>query len=756
MSTPTFPADDFRHGLLYLGATPAEAPANAVSAPAIPADASALPRPTTPVAAYQAMLAADALRYLTLQLAASKASGHPGGFCSSADVVAALQLLGCKNLFTEVGHHAPGYYSALFLDGSLEAMGIRTVADFSARFRETHGLLGHLSGAIPGVTAPAGPLGQGQHFAWAAALLNRSTLCPVTIGDGGMGEPYVMSAFKHYHTAYPDVTNVLPVLIWNGFSQEHHSMVCTMTDAQMIAFWKAHDFDEVLLVDAKPFDDASQPGAFVDSTRFSLAKRLAFTTTVIEATRRAAELALQAKRRTVLILKQIKGAGSHGSGSKSHHLYPQFTLQHPDIIAGLQRRALSAEAWNVVRENYRRAAGGPAAKVIVTETPRPLPRLPALPVKEYPIGGEAQIPSSALGPLVAAVGAADPDFIATSADGNEASGLRAVNDALRIRHPIQDELYSQAPDGRVFEPISEDACAGLAAAYALMGGRSVWFSYESFAVNGLPVWQTVTQAMAELRRRTPSTVAMFTAGALEQGRNGWTHERPEIESYFMALARNGNVHPIFPIDANSMQAAYAWAVSTSNQGVVIIGCKTAIPVRLTIEQSHAALAGGAISLYESPPKPGAKTVVLAVVGDLILGAVFAARDALEAAGHRVRIVAVLAPRRLFRATDVAWEKITLPETRDDGFLSDRDFNALFDGDALLGVTGGASAVLEPVLTRTRAPRRDVAAWRRGETTAGLAQLLAFNNLDPAALAARATALLQDQAQAERPRLARSA
>lgn len=741
MPNPDFSADDFRHGLIYLGTDPDDAPSGAVSVPVIGAGATALPANAGPVGAYQAMLTADALRYLTLQLAASKASGHPGGFCSSADVVAALNLLGYKNLFTEVGHHAPGYYSALFLDGSLEAMGIRTVTEMTARYRETHGLLGHLSGAIPGVLAPAGPLGQGQHFAWAAALLNPGTLCPVTIGDGGMGEPYVMSAFKHYHTAYPATTNVLPVLIWNGFSQEHHSMVCTMSDAQMIAFWKAHDFDEVILVDAKPFDDSAQPGAFVDSTKFSLTQRLAFSAAVLDGTRRAADFALTSKRRTVLILKQIKGAGSHGSGSKSHHLYPQFTLQHADIIGGLQRRALSAAGWTVVRENLRRAGGGPAAKVAVTERERALPALPALPLKDFPVGGDAQIPSSALSPLVAAVGAADPDLIATSADGNEASGLRGVNDALRIRHPIKDDLYSQSPDGRVFEPISEDACAGLAAAYALMGGRSIWFSYESFAINGAPVWQTVTQAMAELRRRTPSTIAMFTAGALEQGRNGWTHERPEIENFFMALARNGNVHPIFPIDANTMQTAYAWAVGTSNQGVVIIGCKTAIPVRLTLEQSRAALGRGAVSLYESAPKAGARTIVLAVVGDLILGPVYAAKDTLEAAGHRVRIVAVVAPRRLFRPIDVAWETVQQADARDSGFLADADFNALFDGDALLGVSGGASAPLEQVVLRSRAPRRDLAAWRRGETTANLAQLLEFNQLDGASLSKRAAALL---------------
>jgi phosphoketolase len=742
----SFNKEDFRNGILHFSPPVSDVNADWMKTPVVDVVQGALPTATTPAAAYQMLLAADALRYLTLQLAATKASGHPGGFCSSAEIVATLILLGHKNLFTEVGHHAPGYYSALFLDGSLERIGIRTVTDLSARFRESHGLLGHLSGAIPGVLAPAGPLGQGQHFAWAAALLNRDILCPVTIGDGGMGEPYVMSALKHYLTAYPEVTNVLPVLIWNGFSQEHHSMVSTMSNEEMIAFWRAHGFAEAIMVDAKSFDDAGQPTAFVDSTKFTLPGRMAFGGAVIDAARRAAHCALTEKRPTVLILKQLKGAGSHGSGSKSHHLYPQFTLQHPDIISGLQRRALTPEGWTMVRDNFRRAGGGSAAEIVVTERTRARATYQPLPLREFPVGDQAQIPSSALSPLVAALAQADSDFIATNADGNEASGLRAVSDALRIRHPVRDDLYSQSPDGRVFEPISEDACAGLASAWALMGARSIWFSYESFAVNGIPVWQTVAQAMVELRRLTPSAIAMFTAGALEQGRNGWTHQRPEIEGYLMALARSGNIHPLFPIDANSMQAAYEWAVGTSNQGIAIIGSKTAIPVRLTLAQSRAALAQGAVTLYESAAPShlnAAKTIVLAVVGDLILGPVFAAKDQIVAAGHRVRIVAVIAPRRLFRSIDVAWEQITLPEARDSGFLEDSEFEALFEGDALLGITGGAGAVLEPVLARANVPHRDLVAWRRGDTTATAAQLIALNQLDPDSLAARAKLLLAD-------------
>ncbi|MEY3328916.1 MAG: hypothetical protein RLZZ115_1799, partial [Cyanobacteriota bacterium] len=267
-------------------------------------------------AAYQTLLYADALRYLTLQVTASKASGHPGGFASSVEAYAALVMLGHKNIMTEVGHHAPGFYSAVFLDRSLEDMGIVTVQQLRDRFREKHGLLGHLSGFIPGLLNPAGPLGQGQHFAMAAALLHRNVLFPFTLGDGGMGEPYPMSSMMHFHTAYPEVTNFLPVLVWNGYSQEHHSMVSTKTNAEMIAYWKGNGFSEVILVDAKDFDDQNQAGNYVDSTAFSINKRIEFTQAILVAMDKAAKSALGGKL-TVFIIKQLKGAGVHALGAKS-------------------------------------------------------------------------------------------------------------------------------------------------------------------------------------------------------------------------------------------------------------------------------------------------------------------------------------------------------------------------------------------------------------------------------------------------------
>jgi phosphoketolase len=314
--------------------------------------------------------------------------------------------------------------------------------------------------------------------------------------------------------------------------------------------------------------------------------------------------------------------------------------------------------------------------------------------------------------------------------------MKPINEGLLIRHPTADSLYNQGPAGQVYEPLSEDACAGFAAGLALFGGRSLWLSYESFAINGWPIVQTVGQAMAELRRRTPAVVSMFTAGALEQGRNGWTHQRPEIENYIGGQVRNGNVYLLYPADANMIQAAYGWAVAQSNKCISIVASKAPLPVYTTPEQARTAIEEGAVTLYESD-RGERGTIVFAVTGDMIYLPVFEARGRLEAEGYRVRIVCVANPRRLYRPGDVAWQHAAEPDER---FMSQEAFDALFDGDALIGVSGGGTIALEPVLLRSRARARDLFGWQRGETTASPAELMGYNRICADALADRARAL----------------
>jgi phosphoketolase len=509
-------------------------------------------------------------------------------------------------------------------------------------------------------------------------------------------------------------------------------MVSTKSNAEMINYWQGNGFEKVILVNAKDFDDANQPGDYVDSTRFSFAKRLEFTQAILEATDQAAKSALGGTL-TVLIVKQLKGAGVHKRGAQSHNLYPGDSLEKDYIVSALKERALSPEAWQLVRTNFERSGGGPASRRVVTETELPLADLGQLPLTEFAIG-EKKVATTVMGDLVVHVGKKDPNFLVTNADGNAASGINNINIGLKIVHPTVDETYFQGPSGQVYEPLSEDACAGLAVGLTLFGARSLWCSYESFAVNGLPIWQTVTQAMTELRRPTPSTITLFTAGALEQGRNGWTHQRPEIENYFAAMMRNGNIFPLFPCDANGIQVCYDWALQTKNKGITITASKSPLLIRTTFAQNRQGLQDGGMVLHDTE---GKSKVVFAVIGDMTLMPVLDAAAQLEAEGFGVKVVAVINPRRLYRPQDVLWESC---KEADGLFLDDAGFERLFGGDALIGVIGGGSALLEPLMLRANA-KRDIFAWKRGETTATAGQLMAFNGLTSEALRDRALQLL---------------
>jgi hypothetical protein len=61
-------------------------------------------------------------------------------------------------------------------------------------------------------------------------------------------------------------------------------------------------------------------------------------------------------------------------------------------------------------------------------------------------------------------------------------------------------------------------------------------------------------------------------------------------------------------------------------------------------------------------------------------------------------------------------------------MDDAAFDALFGGDLLCAVSGGPGAPLEPVLLRSKAPRRELLCWKRGETTATPAEVMAYNGL----------------------------
>ena len=189
--------------------------------------------------------------------------------------------------------------------------------------------------------------------------------------------------------------------------------------------------------------------------------------------------------------------------------------------------------------------------------------------------------------------------------------------------------------------------------------------------------------MAELRRKTPSTVTLFTAGALEQGRNGWTHQRPEIEAYFAAMMRNGNVYPAVPDRRQLDSGSLRLGAENSNKGIVITASKTPLPVRTTLAQSRTAIEEGAITLLDKNwPQQGG------VRGHRRHGAAAGVRGSRGAdPARRRRAHRLRGQSAPFVSSDGCFleHRVASPTASSCG---DADFDALFHGDALIASLAG--------------------------------------------------------------------
>ena len=90
-------------------------------------------------------------------------------------------------------------------------------------------------------------------------------------------------------------------------------MVSRLANDEMTAYWQGHGFEKVVLIDAKDFDDSGQELPYVDSTRFSHARRLAFAQAVLHGVDAAARAALGGTLTVFIgVLGGIAGFGAIG------------------------------------------------------------------------------------------------------------------------------------------------------------------------------------------------------------------------------------------------------------------------------------------------------------------------------------------------------------------------------------------------------------------------------------------------------------
>ena len=205
---------------------------------------------------------ATQLRRDVIEMTYHAQSGHPGGSCSLADVMAYLyfyrmhydvtqpKALDRDRLVLSKGHAAPIWYAALAEAGFFpreEMLHLREIG---------HLLQGHPCVSIPGVDATTGSLGFGMSLsvgmAAAAKIDGRSLKVHAIIGDGELGEGQIWEAAM----AAPNLKlDNLTVILDRNMYQNDGATESIMPLEPLADKWRAfkwnvveidgHDFDQI-------------------------------------------------------------------------------------------------------------------------------------------------------------------------------------------------------------------------------------------------------------------------------------------------------------------------------------------------------------------------------------------------------------------------------------------------------------------------------------------------------------------------------
>ncbi len=220
--------------------------------------------------------------------------------------------------------------------------------------------------------------------------------------------------------------------------------------------------------------------------------------------------------------------------------------------------------------------------------------------------------------------------------------------------PTLDVDDHVAPDGRVFEVLSEHLCEGWLEGYVLTGRHGLFASYEAFAMIAASMIVQHTKWLEEgtkLPWRAPiaSLNVLLTSTCWRNDHNGFSHQGPGLID--VLLSKRGTVARIYlPPDANCLLSVADHCLRSRDYVNLIVQDKQP---QLQYLDMGAAIAhctrGASVWPWASNDEGGAPDVVLGCAGDIPTLETLAAAHWLrrQAPELRVRVVNVVDLMTLF-------------------------------------------------------------------------------------------------------------
>ncbi|HEX7082331.1 MAG TPA: phosphoketolase family protein [Gammaproteobacteria bacterium] len=635
-----------------------------------------------------------------------------------------------------------GTYSELYPEVSLneEGMGL-----LFRQFSFPGGVPSHTAAETPGSINEGGELGYSLAHAYGAAFDNPDLIVACVIGDGEAETGALAASWHSNKFLNPAIDGaVLPILHLNGWKIANPSYLARISRRELEDLFRGYGYEPTFVEGEEPEAVHEQMAAALDAVLDRIAS--------IQADARTRGFT-ERPQWPMLVLRTPKGwtgpkivDGEPVEGTWRSHQVPLAGLrENPAHLAQLEAWLRSYRPEELFDESGRpvpmlldlaprgprrmganpRANGGtllkdlrlPDFRQYAVEVPRP--------------GATKAEATQVLGRYLRDVmqkNLESRNFLVFGPDETASNRLQAIYEvtAKRFTGPFVSEDVHLAPDGRVFEVLSEHLCQGWLEGYLLTGRHGVFSCYEAFIhivdsmFNQHAKWLKVSKEIP-WRRPIASLNYLLTSHVWRQDHNGFSHQDPGFIDH-VVNKKAEIVRVYLPPDANTLLCVADQCLRSRDFVNVVVAGKQLQPQYLDIDAAikHCAVGIG-IWPWASNDEGSEPDVVMACAGDVPTMETLAAVSILRElyADLRVRVVNVV-------------DLMTLqPPSEHPHGLSDRDFDAIFTRDKpiIFAYHGYPWLIHRLTYRRTNHPNLHVRGYKEEGTTTTPFDMCVLNDID---------------------------
>ena len=599
------------------------------------------------------------------------------------------------------GHGGPAMVANTYLEGSFSELYSHVpeneegMKQLFKQFSFPGGVPSHAAPDVPGSIHEGGELGYAISHAYGAAFDNPNLVVACVIGDGEAESGPLATSWHSNKFLNPALDGaVLPILHLNGYKIANPTLLARMEHEELESLLTGYGYRPY-------FVEGSEPAA----VHRQMADTLDTIMDEIQAIQTEAREngAVERPRWPMIVLRTPKGwtGPKEVDGKKtedywrSHQVPLSELFEKPEHLTLLEEWLRSYKPEELFDEDGRlvpdlrelaptgdrRMGANPHANGGLLLRDLRLPDFRDYAVDVPSPAATRHEATRALGSFLRDVMERNADarnFLVFAPDELESNRLGALFEVTNRRWMSErlPEDAHLAPDGRVFEILSEHTCQGWLEGYLLTGRHGIFTTYEAFVhivdsmFNQHAKWLKVTRSEIPWRRPIASLNYLLTSHVWRQDHNGFSHQDPGFIDH--VVNKKAEVIGVYlPPDANTLLCVMDTVLRDRNTVNVVISGKQPQLQYLDMDAAVKHCTTG-IGIWEwaSNDRGSDPDVVMACCGDVPTMETLAAVDLLRTRfpDLKVRVVNVVDLMRL------------QPETEHPHGLPDSEFDSIFTKD----------------------------------------------------------------------------